>query len=120
MTERSIVLPFVPDAQTLAHDFNGAILQFHSSSASRVTAGAAGFLNLQPAISAAGAIGGAQALRHDALAAERAGVLVDDCAAAGVVLIERDAPVRMAHELGQDALAFLDGRVPQVRAVQFE
>ena len=44
-------------------------------------------LDLDPAVSAARAIRGSQALRHDALAAERAGVLVDDCAVAAIVLV---------------------------------
>jgi hypothetical protein len=53
-----------------------------SSSASRLTAGAAGFLSLSQCRRRA------QALRHDALAAEPAGVAVDDIAAVLEVLDE--------------------------------
>jgi hypothetical protein len=57
-------------------------LPSQSSSASRLTAGAAGFLDLQPVIDPTGAVGRAEALRHDALAAERAGVLEENRAVA--------------------------------------
>jgi hypothetical protein len=77
-------------------------------------------LDLQPAISAARAIRRAEALRHDALAAEHAGVLVDDRAVGIVMLIVGDACMRVAQELGQLAFALLDRHVPQVLAVEFE
>jgi hypothetical protein len=47
--------------------------------------------DLHPLIGSAGAIRRAEALRHDALAAERAGVLEDDRPVASVVLVEGDA-----------------------------
>jgi hypothetical protein len=40
---------------------------------------------------AAGTVGRAQSLGHDALAAELADLLVDDTAVADVVVVERDA-----------------------------
>jgi hypothetical protein len=49
-----------------------------SSSASRRTAGAAGFFDLDPALRSAGAVHRAEPLRHDALTAELASPPVDD------------------------------------------
>ena len=48
-------------------------------------------LDLHPTVGAAGSVGRTEPLRHDTLAAERAGLLVDDRAVARVVLIEGDA-----------------------------
>jgi hypothetical protein len=45
----------------------------------------------------AGAIERAEPLRHDALAAELAGLLMDDLAVADVVLVERDVAGRLAQ-----------------------
>src|SRR4029077_19464044 len=48
-------------------------------------------LDLQPVIHSAGTVRGAEALRHDALAAEGTDVFVDDSTVAVVVLVEGDA-----------------------------
>ena len=58
--------------------------------------------------------------RHNALAAEFAGVLVDDIAIADVVLAERDAGIRPAYELGQHPFAMLNRRQAQVVAVKLQ
>jgi hypothetical protein len=50
-------------------------------------------LDLEPVIHSAGTVRRAEALRHDALAAEIADVLVDDGAVANVMLVESDAVV---------------------------
>jgi hypothetical protein len=66
------------------------------------------------------AIWRAEALRDDALAAERAGVLVDDRTVAAEVLVERDAFMRQTEQAGQPALALLDRLVAQILAVHLE
>ena len=71
-------------------------------------------------VDTAGAVGRTEPLRDDALAAERAGVLEDYSAVAGVVLVEGDTFMRMAQKLRQRVFALLDRCTPQVRAVQFE
>ena len=58
--------------------------------------------------------------RHNALAAEFAGVLVDDIAIADVVLAERDAGMGPAYELGQRAFAMLDWRSAQVVTIKLQ
>src|SRR5262249_40582861 len=65
-------------------------------------------------------IGRAEPLRHNALAAELAGVLEYDAAFAFVVLVEHDAGTRDAHELGKLGLAVLDRRAAQILAVEFD
>ena len=64
-----------------------------------------------------GAIRRAELLRYDALAAERASVLKYDLALTFVMLIEHDARMEPAHQLGQLALAVLDRRAAQILAV---
>jgi hypothetical protein len=76
--------------------------------------------DLHPLIGSAGAIRRAEALRHDALGAECAGVLEDDRSLARVVLVEGDGLGAVTQKLRQDALALLDRRAPQVLAIQFE
>src|SRR5262249_54146373 len=66
--------------------------------------------DLHPVRRPAGAIQRAEPLRHDALAAELAGVLENDLAVALVMLIEYDAELRLAHQLGQFPLAILNRR----------
>jgi len=66
---------------------------------------------------AAGAIQRAEPLRHNAVAAELAGVLEYNVAVAFVVLVEHDAGVRGAHELGELGLAVLNRRAAQILAV---
>ncbi len=61
-------------------------------------------LHLHPAVGAAGAVGRAEALRHDALAAEREDVLEDDRAIAAVVLVERDPVVGMVKSFARTPL----------------
>jgi hypothetical protein len=73
-------------------------------------------LDLQPVIGPTGAVGRAEALRHDALAAERAGVLEEHRAVAEVMLVEGDALLGAVQKLRQEIFAFLDGCVSQVVA----
>ncbi len=54
-------------------------------------------LDFEPVGHAAGTIGGAEPLRHDAFAAEPAGVLEDYLAVALVVLIEDDPRMQAAN-----------------------
>jgi hypothetical protein len=63
-------------------------------------------LDLHPTVGAAGSVGRTEPLRHDTLAAESAGVLVDDRSVARVVLVEGDAFMGMIEKVCQDALAF--------------
>ena len=77
-------------------------------------------LDLDPAISAAGAVGRAQPFRHDALAAERAGVLVDDRAVGLVMLIVDDAAARPVQQLRQRGLALLERRPAHVLPIELE
>jgi len=62
----------------------------------------------------------AEPLRHDTLAAELAGLPVDDIAIADVVLVDRQAWTRLAYELGQRLFAFLDRKPTQVLTIEFE
>src|SRR5262249_53781679 len=57
-------------------------------------------LDLQPVTHSARAIQRAEPLRHDALAAERAGMLVDDGAVIVIVPIERDAISLLVQQIG--------------------
>ena len=66
-------------------------------SASRGDCGRRRVLDLQPAVGATGAIGRTEALRHDALAAERASLTIDDHAIRDEVRVERDARVLAAQ-----------------------
>jgi hypothetical protein len=66
------------------------------------------------------AIWRAEALRHDALAAERARVLVGHGAIAAEMLVERDAVVREALQPGKPALAVLDGLGTDVVTVHLQ
>ena len=68
----------------------------------------------------AGAVRRPTALRHDALAAERAGVFEEERAGAVVVLIEGDGLIGLAQKLCQGGLAFLDRLTPQIAAVEFD
>jgi hypothetical protein len=92
---------------------------FHSSSASRVTAGAAGFLTFSQQ-SARPARYGEPALRHDALTAERAGVLVDDRALGLVMGIERDARLCATQQPRQGRFARFERLPAQILAVELE
>jgi hypothetical protein len=76
--------------------------------------------DFHPMIGSARAIRRAELLRHDALAAERAGVLEDCRAVASMVLVERDTFMGVTQKLRQYSLALLDRHVPQVLAVHFE
>ena len=67
----------------------------------------------------AGAIGRAEALRHDALATERAGVLENGRAVALVMLIEGDPVAGVSEQIGEHGLAVLDRLPPEVLAVEF-
>jgi hypothetical protein len=60
---------------------------FQSSSSSRRTAGASGFLVLEPVRRSPGLVWRPESFRHDALAAEHTGVLVDDRAVALKILV---------------------------------
>jgi hypothetical protein len=65
-------------------------------------------LDLKPMGRTSGTVGRAKALRDNALAAERARVLVDGRAVLAIGLIERDAFMREPEQAGQPALALLD------------
>ena len=67
---------------------------------------------------AAGAIAGADPLRHDVLAAERARVLVDDSAVFGESLVEHHAVVLEPHQAGEAPLAVLDRLVADPAVVR--
>ena len=88
------------------HKFDG--LQDQSSSASRVTAGAAGFLILTQQSLRPGRYGDPSALRHYAFAAERAGLLVDDRAVGFEMAVERNAWLRAAQQSLEGGFANLD------------
>src|SRR6516225_7136741 len=75
-------------------------------------------LDLQPAIGATGSVRRAKPLRHDALASERAGVLVDDRAIAAVMLIEGNAFTLPAQQPCQCGPAFLDWQSPHIVTVE--
>ena len=77
-------------------------------------------LDLQPAVDAAGAVGRAEALRQDTIAAERAGVFVDSRTVATVALIEGDAAGRPAQQLRERGLALLNRRPAHVLPVGLE
>jgi hypothetical protein len=77
-------------------------------------------LDFRPVRRPPGAISRAEALRHDALAAEAAGVLEHDIAVALAVFVEHDAGMRGANELGELALAVLDRPSPQILALQLD
>jgi transposase len=79
-----------------------------------------GILDLEPVIDAAGAVGGAEALRDDAFAAQGTGVPEDNLTVAVEVPVEGDPVIRAAKEIGQRVLAVLKPRPPQVLAVEFD
>ena len=54
-----------------------------------------GVLDLEPLVRPAHAVRGAKPLAHDALAAERTGLLVDNCAVAIAGLVERNCRGRV-------------------------
>jgi hypothetical protein len=54
-------------------------------------------LDLDPVLRSAGAVCRAEALRHNALAAEPAGLLIDDLAVADVAVVEGDTRMRTAQ-----------------------
>jgi hypothetical protein len=60
------------------------------------------------------AIKRAEPLRHNAFAAERAGVREQDFAVALKNLVHDDPGLRTAHQLGEFALALLNRRAPTV------
>ena len=62
-----------------------------------------GVLDLEPLICSAHAVRGAEPLAHNALAAERTGLLVDNCAVAIAGLVERSCRGRVAEGAGPDA-----------------
>ena len=57
-------------------------------------------LALEPVLDQAGAIGGTESLRDDALAAERAGVLEDGYAITVIMNVEHDAVTLLAQYVG--------------------
>jgi hypothetical protein len=73
-----------------------------------------------PIIGPARAIGRAEALRHDALAAKRASLAIDDCAIRSEVLVEHDARMFAAQQRLQGQFACFNWRAPQILAVEFE
>jgi hypothetical protein len=77
-------------------------------------------LDLEPVRRSAGAVRRAEPLGHDALAAERSGVLVDRRAVAGEYLIECNAGVRHPQQSGEPPFAVLDRLAADVLAVHLE
>ena len=77
-------------------------------------------LDLQPVRRSACPIRRAKPLGHDALAAERARVLVDDGTIAAERLIKGDAVMRKPQQPGQPALSVLDRLGAHVLAVHLE
>ena len=77
-------------------------------------------LDLDPLRGAAGTVRRAEPLRCDALAAERARVLVNDCPVAAKVLIEGDPIVRKPQQPSKPPLAILDWLSPKVLTVHLE
>jgi hypothetical protein len=69
---------------------------------------------LQPAVGATGAIRGSQPLRHDALAAERTSLPVDDCAIRDAVRVERNARMLAAQQGLKGTLAGFDRLATQI------
>ena len=123
---RAVILaPFIATSNRAAWFFRSALAIFDQGlpsfrSDSNCTSGPIFFFepphcrrvrvfDLEPVIGAARPIGRPKALRHDALAAERASMLEDGRAVLTIGLIERDTLVREAQQAGQPALAFLDG-----------
>ena len=76
-------------------------------------------LDLESLPGAAGAVSRAEPLRHDALAAELAGLAIDDRAGADVMLVERDAGVRLTQQLSQHSLALFDRQSAHLLVVKF-
>ena len=74
-------------------------------------------LNLEPMVDPAGAIVGAEPLRHDTLTAECARMLEDDAAIADEVLIESNAIAGTVEEIGEYSLAVLKRSPPEVLAI---
>jgi hypothetical protein len=69
---------------------------------------------------AAGTVERAEPFRHDALAAESAGVLEDDGPIAGKVFIQGNALERLWQQAGEPCLAILDRQSALIFAVEFD
>jgi hypothetical protein len=82
--------------------------------------GRIGVLDLEPMRRSAGPIGGAEPLRHDALATKRAGVFVDRGAIAVVVAAERDAVMWEPQQLDESPLAILNRLAPDILTIHLE
>jgi hypothetical protein len=77
-------------------------------------------LQLEPLVGAAGKIARSVALAHDALAAQRAGMLVDDAAVGVIGRIERDALAMDMQGPREEVLTFFDRFSSQVRSVELQ
>ena len=77
-------------------------------------------LDLEPSFGPAGAVCRAQPLRHHALAAKLAGLLIEDFAVADVMLVECDTSRRLAQQLGNPGFAHLDRQPAQILAIKLE
>jgi hypothetical protein len=98
---------------------NRVLIWFHSSSASRVTAGAAGFLTFIQ--SPRGHLDRVtQPLRYNTLGAKRACVPVNDRPVAAAMLVEGYAVGRPAQQLCQSGLALLDRHPAQILLVKLD
>jgi hypothetical protein len=64
--------------------------------------------DLDPLLRSTGAVRRAEPLRHDALAAEFAGLPIDDIAVADIVRVERDTGRAIAQQPGQQLLTLFD------------
>jgi hypothetical protein len=77
-------------------------------------------LDLHPMRNSTGAVRRTEPLRHDALAAERAGVLEDGCAVTVIVDVEDDSLTLRVQDFGQYMLALLDWTAAQVLAINLD
>src|SRR5580700_4620682 len=77
-------------------------------------------LDFEPVVDAAVAVGRTEAFRDDTFAPKGAGVPEDDFPVAVEMLVEGDATIRAAEEIGQRVLTILKARPPDILAVEFD
>jgi len=77
-------------------------------------------LDLDPTIAAAWPVRRSKALRHNALAAERAGQFVDDCAVDFEMAVECDAGLSAAQWPFESSFANLVRLAPQILAIELK
>jgi hypothetical protein len=79
-----------------------------------------GVLDLEPVVHAAMAVCRTEAFRDDTFAPKGAGVPEDDFPVAVEMLVEGDAIIRAAEEIGQRVLTILKARPSDILAVEFD